>query len=74
MKQSYGISLAKSLSEKIDIWNDEGEHTVRLLKINMIEFLCRLQDGGCLKNATKNFQSVPIDYFNNPSDNFGNNM
>lgn len=56
------------------MWSDEGNHTLRLLKINMIEFLCRLQDSGCLKNATKYFQSVPEDYFNNPLDNAGNNL
>lgn len=51
----------------MNLWDDSGSHSERLLKISMIDFLCRLQDENCLSNATKKYESINSDYFLNPT-------
>ena len=54
------------LREKIDISNDQGTDTERLLKANLIEFLCRLQESSCLKYSRERFNSIPTQHFTYP--------
>lgn len=59
--------MVYSLENKINIWNEDGAHQVKMLKATLFEFLCRMQDEQCLKNATERFNNLDSNYFNNPN-------
>ena len=73
MIKGYALGLTKPISEAIDIWDDSGDHTTRLLKSLLIEFLCRMQDFRCLDKASAYFYSIPPEYFDLPTDTRYNN-
>jgi hypothetical protein len=51
------------LGKRIDLTTDTGSHLERLLKVDVIDFQCRLQDTACLKYANERFSSIPDEYF-----------
>ncbi len=53
----------QSLSQKWNIWDDQGSLDERLLKATLVEFSCRSYLKSCLDKATENFRSIPEDYF-----------
>lgn len=57
----------------MNLWSDSGSHTERLLKSNLIEFLCRLQDPNCLENVDAQFNLIPSEYFLSPAEYLENN-
>ena len=66
--QEFGIDIVRSLITRMNLWEDSGTHLERLLKISMINFMCRLQDESCLNNATDKFEKINSDYFLNPNE------
>jgi hypothetical protein len=69
----YSFYLINKLKEKIDISNDQGTDSERLLKANIVEFLCRLQESSCLKYSSVRFNSIPVQHFQDPENaNFAN--
>lgn len=65
--KEFGTAIVRSLMKRMDIWQDTGSHEERLLKANIIEFLCRMQDEECLINASEAFETIDPEYFNNPN-------
>lgn len=47
----------------IDLWENSADHQKSLLKLNMIDFVCRMQSEVCLNKASSLFQRIPSDYF-----------
>ena len=68
IKKAFALDIVKPLSESFELWDDEGEHTDRLLKTMLIDFLCRMQDEKCLERAGDFFYTIPDDYFDFPND------
>jgi hypothetical protein len=67
--KGFGEYLSRILFRKLDIWNpNSGDHSERLLKINAIDFVCRLQEEYCLRNMTSLFENISPDYFYNPNE------
>ena len=62
LNKEFGSNIVTSLFSKLDIWNDQGSNTQRLLKANLIDFLCRMQNTECLLNATQIFKSLDSKY------------
>ncbi len=59
----------KSIAADLDIWaeREDEAHTLLLLKEDMVDFLCRMQDKECLTKATEFFETIPIEYFSSPA-------
>jgi hypothetical protein len=55
------------ISRGWDFWDDTGSHTRRLLKTNLIDFHCRIQNDECLRKATEVFHKINSNYFNSPN-------
>lgn len=51
-----------------DLWDDKGDHQTILLKLSLIEFVCRFQSEECLNKASLLFNSIPKEYFTSPND------
>lgn len=47
----------------LDIWDDLGNDLLRLLKADLTEFQCRMQEEVCLNKATELFETIPEEYF-----------
>lgn len=61
--------MERILFGKMDIWDtNSGEHSEKLLKINAIDFVCRLQEEKCLTNMSAIFDKINPDYFYNPNE------
>ena len=54
------------LSNKWDIWDDQGTLDERLLKASLVEYSCRANLKTCLSKATDLFESIPEEYFLTP--------
>lgn len=52
----------------MNLWGEDGEHTEKLLKATLIDFLCKLHDAECLEKVTEYYKEIPSDYFDNPND------
>ena len=51
------------------MWNDKtGTHSDIILKAQLVDFLCRIQDEQCLTKATQLFRTIPPEYFISPDD------
>ena len=61
--KDFGTALARSLADRLDIWNITGSHVEKLFKNNIIDFLCRLQDESCLRKSTELFLGLDPLYF-----------
>jgi hypothetical protein len=51
------------LSNKWDLWDDQGTLDERLLKASLVEYSCRANLKNCLSKATELFDSIPEEYF-----------
>ena len=51
----------------LDIWDDLGTHTDKLLKSSLVNFLCRLQNSDCLTKSSELFAKIDQTYFSNPN-------
>lgn len=47
----------------LDIWDDQGSDLLRLLKADLVDFQCRMQEEVCLNKATELFNSITDEYF-----------
>ena len=65
--KGFANKLFQELKKKWDIWDDSGSTSLRLLKSELIDFMCRLQVQECLDNVTENFKKIPQNYFTNPT-------
>ncbi len=65
--KEYSIGLVKPFAERINAWDNSGTHVQLLLKTNLIDFLCRMQDEAYLRKASDYFNSLNPFYFIFPS-------
>ncbi len=61
--KEYSIGLVKPFAERINAWDNSGTHVQLLLKTNLIDFLCRMQDEAYLRKASDYFNSLNPFYF-----------
>jgi hypothetical protein len=53
----------------MDVWDtNSNDHSENLLKINALDFVCRLQEEKCLTNMSAIFDKINPDYFYNPNE------
>lgn len=64
--RDYNLFLTAKLRKNSNITSDTGSHSQRLLRIQIIEFLCRLHEASCLKYTDERFSSIPPEYFREP--------
>lgn len=62
------MQLASKLSDRFDITSDTKGHLDRLLKIEILDFLCRLQDLKSLDYSTSQFNLISDEYFETSND------
>ena len=69
-KKGFALELVEPISQSFaELWDDStGDHTEKLLKSLLVEFLCRMQEARCLEKAGDFFYSVPGEYFDTPND------
>jgi hypothetical protein len=68
--QDYSIQTTialENLDKFSDWWTETNIHTDQLLKISVIDFLCRFQQEFCLKKSTGLFETIPLSYFLSPN-------
>jgi hypothetical protein len=68
--QDYSIQTTialENLDKFTDWWTETNIHTDQLLKISVIDFLCRFQQEFCLKKSTELFETIPLNYFLSPN-------
>jgi hypothetical protein len=65
--KAFAISLTKEITNKLNLWVDSGTYTERLLRVSLLDFVCRMQDDSCLLNATKLYETIPNGYFTSPT-------
>ena len=66
--KDFAVSISRPFADRIDAWNSQGTHTQRLLKTNLINFLCRMQNEDYLRKASSEFNSLNPFYFIFPSE------
>ena len=54
MKKDFGEYIIRAITvrDNLNLWDDKGTHTQRLLKRSLIDFLCRIQNAECLRTST----------------------
>ena len=69
MKKDFGEYIIRAITvrDNLNLWDDKGTHTQRLLKRSLIDFLCRIQNAECLRTSTKYYEQISSDYFLNPN-------
>jgi hypothetical protein len=55
------------LKDKINVYDDKGTHTERLLKMAVVDFDCRMENMECLNTMSALFNSIPKSYFRDPN-------
>ena len=68
--KKYAIELLKEGIQQWpdqDLWNDQGDHWLRLSKINAADTLGRMQDYSVLVKASELFNTIPVNYFSSPN-------
>ena len=66
IKKAFCLQLTRKLANSLDLASDDGSWGQRMLRVEIIEFLCRLHDPDCLKYADVRFNSIPVQHFNEP--------
>ena len=66
--RDFSIELVKVLSVRLDVWEVRGDHEENVLKISLVDFLCRMQEEQCILKATEKFNTIPSQYFLLPDD------
>ena len=65
--KDYSIQLLSYLKDKINVYDDKGTPTERLLKMAIVDFDCRMENIECLNTMTTLFNSIPKSYFADPN-------
>ncbi len=66
-QKDFALSTVRATIDGMNIWQKGGSHLEQLLKMELIDFSCRLQDRRCLENATEIFRKIDKGYFINPA-------
>lgn len=64
----FVLETSKPTLNLLNSWNETGSNqNDKLLRRTLVDLHCRMQEYSCLREASRQFESIPEDYFEKPS-------